>query len=522
MSKIFRTFTTVILGTLLVLSNNSFVAALSISTEETNFLREPILQISAYGWQRENPELPLGQTNPNVLQYVEFYNDGDELINLGDWSLWLQNELGERSLLPMGTDRAGMIEPHKHTIASYDEVVVGATFSLTRTALPIMSQTIKPKLVLVSAGYRESIYELKATADFWQRNLSSTGVGYVSTFTGLTKAPEVLIDDGLYLAPTDAPEGVKVVEIYPYSSDCTPTDESKLCRDYIKIHVDNIAADLSQYVLRTSSGAVSRTVSNTLYLGDYTPTTDGFLTISASSEGLPISLTNDGGYVWIEDLYGIKTYNSTMSEYPAFGSTKQGYAWAADEAGKWDWTTTPQPDLPNKLTAIVPEVVICPDGKYLNPETGRCRTIAEAVSALAACPEGQERNPLTNRCRSTIVKTTSTILTPCAEGQVRNPLTNRCRSVLSEAAELIPCDEGYERNPETNRCRKVLGAAIGSANNPAALTQSTNLDSTKSADVWVWALVAAGILGVVGYGFYEWRRELSKIVARFVERLRKK
>jgi hypothetical protein len=41
---------------------------------------------------------------------------------------------------------------------------------------------------------------------------------------------------------------------------------------------------------------------------------------------------------------------------------------------------------------------VCPEGKVLNPETGRCKK-EETESGLAECVEGYERNPETNRCR---------------------------------------------------------------------------------------------------------------------------
>ena len=117
----------------------------------------------------------------------------------------------------------------------------------------------------------------------------------------------------------------------------------------------------------------------------------------------------------------------------------RGMAYARTGKG-WVWTTTPQPDRANLITLPVVSVIECPAGKYRNPDTGRCRTVEEAVNELATCPEGQARSTETNRCRSlaTLAKAT---LTACGEGQERNPLTGRCRSIASAVAELLPCDE---------------------------------------------------------------------------------
>ena len=269
---------------------------------------------------------------------------------------------------------------------------------------------------------------------------------------------------------------------------------------------------LDDLVLRTDSSSSSRTSSNTFALtGDLDP--GAFYLVWLTDSGARISLTNSGGYVWLEDALGTNLYAPSMTEYEGAGSGEQGLSYALDPDGKWVWTTTPSPNGTNVITAPIEIIAPCPAGKYRNPETNRCRNIEEAINELTACNEGYTRNPLTNRCRKNTSSATSS-LTPCREGQVRNPETNRCRSIASEVASLVPCNDGYERNPATNRCKKVLGASVTKAEYPV----EPYATSGQGAGIW-WGLagVAAGALG---YAVWEWRRELAMFGAGLASRFR--
>lgn len=147
----------------------------------------------------------------------------------------------------------------------------------------------------------------------------------------------------------------------------------------------------------------------------------------------------------------------------------------------------------------------CTVHQYRNPATGRCRNATTATSSLTPCKAGQSRNPTTNRCRN-ITSMTST-LTPCKAGQVRNPATNRCKAVATTASTLKPCAVGQERNPATNRCRKV---AQGDANAGFKIVESDK--ATDHVVSWL-ALGAIGSMAL-GYGAWEWRREVFGILGK--------
>jgi len=96
-------------------------------------------------------------------------------------------------------------------------------------------------------------------------------------------------------------------------------------------------------------------------------------------------------------------------------------------------------------------------------------------------------------------------LKPCGPGQYRNPETNRCRSVVSSNnTTLKPCESGYERNPETNRCRKIISDSIPTAGYKVEQTNSQNDNGIMVASI-------AGVgTAAVGYGLWEWRKDLTK------------
>lgn len=502
--------------------------AQGLSTNDGYLTGEPQLYISAY--QRTDDGLS--------LKFFQLYNNSDEPIDLAQWGVYF-GEVKTENKLDFTGSRHGLLEPNAHVIAALPGVVGGATYEFTTSPLLTVTPDKATMTVVPPADsqLRNVTYDLKFTKvtstknayyEIWQRNQTTTG--YSSTSSSFTAAPVVstvephyadgvnLFDNGLYEIP--AAPALRVVEIYSYASECDPFDTSVLCGDYVKIKVDDPTIGLSQYVLRSDSNSSSRTSSNTFSLAGLMPNADGYITVHRTDDDGRISLTNSGGYVWLEDAYGLIEYQSTSTAYTGASSDQQGWSYALAGDGSWQWTSTPEPLSDNVITVpvVVQDVKPCPAGQYRNPETNRCRAIEEAVNALAICPEGQYRNPETNRCKSSVSATAT--LVPCSEGQERNPETNRCRSIASAVAEMIPCDEGYERNPATNRCRKVAGAStiIPSLTQPAAAStgQAANLLSNP------YAIAAVVGLGGIGYGAYEWRSEIGSGFKKLAAKLGKK
>lgn len=463
----------------------------AIESGDTTLLPLPQLLATAYQTKDAGKD----------LQYVELYNAGNTMARLQDWTF---HDAANNRDLQVTSTYSGWLEPGKHIVAARAEIVPGATFTITGWSAA-GNGAVMTSLQIMRSGYRTLDANFSSKTDdrdkmmtrvYNSESYSTASSPFVQNYR---MAPQpLLFDDGLYAAPAEP--GLKIVEIYPYSSDCSPFDTSVLCGDYIKLYnPSDSAVDLTDLALRTNSSSSSRTSSNTFTLaGQLLP--GEYYTIWQTDAGARISLTNSGGYIWLEDAYGTVQYQSTLAHYESAGSSQQGYAYAQDVLGNWQWTSTPKPGAANEIT--VPTLIACEEGKYRNPDTGRCRTLEETINALAACEEGYERNPTTNRCRKIATATTAS-LTPCKEGQERNPETNRCRSIASAVAELIPCDEGYERNPATNRCRKVQSGQVPSAAYPVE-----PYDQTASGATTWWVIGSIGVFAL-GYGAWEWRREIG-------------
>ena len=469
---------------------------LAISTGETTALPTVPIMITSY------------QTNSagTGLDYIELYNSSKSLLRVEDWTVVLVGDSLERSV-GLSTDYDGWLEPGSHVVAARDVYVPGASFVLHDDVMGVDNFVIKSFRVDRS-GYRSQTATLASNKftpmvrTYNTDSYSTASSPFVKDYRTLPQPP--LFDDGLYLPPVNP--GIKIVEIYPYSSSCSPFDGSVLCGDYVKLYnPTNADVDLNDLVLRTDSSSTARTSSNTFELaGTLQP--GEYLTVWQTNSGGRISLTNSGGYAWLEDKYGVVApYPGSAAEYQAAGASLQGFAYAANQAGEWGWTSTPMPGSANIITA--PTEVPCPDGKYRNSETNRCRSLEETLNTLATCEEGYERNMTTNRCRKIGSLAAVATLTPCKEGQERNLATNRCRSIASALAELLPCDEGYERNPATNRCRKLRETGVLAAEYPV----QPYAQGAATATWWIVGSVGALALG---YAIWEWRREIAAAAAR--------
>lgn len=447
------------------------------------------------------------------LEFFELFNQSNSIINLTQFSIWdVENSRAARL---KGPD-AGYMRPDTHVVVSVSGYINDSTYSLDSWTgseeTPIGLKPIKT-ISIRREGYNQTTTTLGDYGVVRVRNLIASGYSSATSVQAYgdgswrpkdSEGRVVLYDDGVYVVP-EAPRGLLINEVYSYASSCSPLESSVLCGDFIELYNDSLEAIvLDDLVLRTDSNSSGRTSSNTFTLaGELLPY--DFLLISLTDSGGRLSLTNSGGYVWVEDAWGLRSYSETLQPYPSASSSQQGYAYAIDDELYWHWTTTPTPGQANVITTPVSIVAACPEGKYRNPETGRCRNIEDAVNELAACAEGYERNPLTNRCRK--ISSTST-LTPCLEGYERNPATNRCRSIAGVVAGLMPCDEGYERNPSTNRCRKVVTSEVPAA--PFAVEPYE-----QPVQAWQWWVGGTIAAGVAGYAIWEWRKEISQFLLKF-------
>ena len=212
------------------------------------------------------------------------------------------------------------------------------------------------------------------------------------------------------------------------------------------------------------------------------------------------TLANTTGQVALAGIDG-----APISQTEPYADADDDHAWA-NISGAWQYTNQPTPGEVNLLSLEEEEEpgmgnapAPCPEGKYRNPLTNRCRNIETDASVIAACDADEYRNPETNRCRKIA---TASSLAPCKDGQYRSEETNRCRSIETASAQLVPCKEGQERSPETNRCRKAESSTVPKAGYAVQSVQ----DGAASFIGW-WALGGVGVLAL-GYAGWEWRYEI--------------
>lgn len=227
--------------------------------------------------------------------------------------------------------------------------------------------------------------------------------------------------------------------------------------------------------------------------------------ISFSDAQTTITLPNTSASVKLLTPDGQAVDETFMYQDP-----KDDQAWALFD-DSWQYTNQPTASKINLKSIDIEtstnsdEPTPCPEGKYRNPETNRCKAI-EAESGLKPCAADQVRNTETNRCRSIFASDSG--LTLCKPGQTRSPETNRCRNSATLASALKPCSPKQERNIETNRCRNKTTSAI-------AASEIKDVESEIKADQGGWLLAGTAGVGLAGYGVAEWRTEISSGLRRF-------
>lgn len=460
----------------------------------------------------------------NGPQFVQLYNNSDTIQDLHGWRLaYFANSADLEYELTLALFDT-WLQPRGYVVVAAEGAVTGADSTYT-TPIDIATQ-IAPlptrtfRLVApTEAAIAPVTLAPTAIAPQWQeRNKSTTTGKYLETYTVKTGLAQ-LVGGGLYV-PLEDTAGLQIVEILANARSCSPLETALDCGDYVKLYNSSaVPIELSDYRLRTDSGGSKSSSSNTFSLnGQLAP--GAYLTIRLKDSKEPLSITNDGGYVWLEDTYGVHTYEPII-DYPDT-SSKPGQSWALDaQSAAWKYMQ-PAPDTINYWPPPEPAVLAvsvtttsssstsnaladCGEGRERNPETNRCRTVVTAASStFTPCAPGQERNPETNRCRSIVVAAAT--LTPCGPGQERNPETNRCRSILTAASTTTPapCPPGQERNPETNRCRKISTSAFA---NVAAIT---DVESVEQPSPTSWLLAGGAVFAAVGYGIYEWRMDIVR------------
>lgn len=446
----------------LILSGTHAHALEANSFEPSPQLADSPVIIAAYSFTTSTPD------------YVELFNSSSQPINLSGWKL---DFLAGSEVVSLA-NLDGWIAPSNYVMVANASVVSNADFSYELA----MNGVAGPGSLRLVPANIYAFHEVVTSKDgHYQRKVSSSTGNYLSTFEAV--ATPMLYGGGFYEFPQDT--SLQFSEILASPRTCSPLDKSLDCGDYVKLYnPSSTSIDLSKYRLRVGYRGQAASSSNTYRLSGEVQS-GHFVTVTSDIDGRPISLTNSGSFVWLEDAYGITRYDKTIQSYDnASASSKKGQAWAYDaKDGIWKWTTRP---TPSDSPSVFPLPVV--KSKGVESKT------------YVPCRTGQYRSPDTNRCRK-IASSTVATLKPCLASQYRSPETNRCRNRASAATSALkPCAPDQERNPATNRCRKSASDIPKSA-----FSVEPMADAGKAFAGW-WALGGVGTLAV-GYGAWEWRHE---------------
>ena len=456
--------------------------------------------------------------------YAQIYNSSSDLVDLQDWQIGYSLKTIAGDMVTGEIPLSGYIKPASYLVIGRSNLVEGADISFD-LGVDVNDFAAVQALSLNNDGYAPDIRTM-SFASGTRYNLSKSDAGnYVKTskFVAVTNPNTLPLEGGGYYTFPDV-TGLRVTELLANTADCAPLDNDARCNDFVEIqNRSSEMIDLGGYRLRLGYGNVTSGIANTVVLsGGLSP--GAYLAVSMRSDGKPLDLTASGGNVWLEDAYGIHTYEETIVSYPDFGATiDKGIAFALDDGDSvWKNATSPTPGAVNDFS--VPDIEAgrgaiedsassppkpCAANQYRNPETGRCKLLVATTSTLKPCAADQYRSVETNRCRSLIATTALATQQPCNANQYRNPDTGRCKLLASESGtKLQPCAAGQERNPDTNRCRKVAASAIPSADFPVEAVGET----TKSFVGW-YALGGVLLLGA-GYGVFEWRQEIGRFICK--------
>jgi hypothetical protein len=316
--------------------------------------------------------------------------------------------------------------------------------------------------------------------------------------TGIqTEIPEYRIRDGVNSCSWNIP-GIVLTEILPNSIGSDTGNE------FIEVYnPTNQTIDLSLFSVKTgisSDKTYAFPIGSTIGPGEYRSFSDSVMKFTLVNTSSRVVLT--------------AVDSETKGDTNTYDSPGDGESWALIE-GVWEYTNRPTPGAPN-LASLIEEhaedltdtgLAPCPAGKYRHPLTNRCRNIDSDASVLASCEADQYRNPETGRCK----KISVTSLAACKDDQYRSEETNRCRNVLG-ASTSKPCKDNQYRSEETNRCRNIAASNV-----PDAAFAVQPVKDTGMAFVGWWALGGIGLLAV-GYGAWEWRRELLDTFAKWTKR----
>ena len=443
------------------------------------------------------------------LDVIELYNSTTEPINLKNWVVdgYGSSEISACKLTISHDDE--YILPKSYVVLAQSSVLQGSMEPPMIKEFDTNCGTIGQKITRLTldspqrgnGSVEETIHAIPSAGGFVRSGLTATyrdeDDAFNDNFDPIITRPNSAVYIGRwYVPPTET--SITVVEVLPKPLVCAPNDVRAQCLEYVKLYNAGGKYSPSSFRIRTGVKGSSVNASNTAILSD-----DGISPGHYAS--YEMSLSDSGSYVWVEDAYGIKTYDATIVHYNS-ASSHDGQAWSrlSPNMDEWQWTKFPTPnDEPNRFNSggIInqcSELKLSEIAANTNSQFVEVYSVSKNTINVSGCqiqtnrstnisyvfPEGttlaasQAMAVRISETGLTLTKTTSgTVFVLNSDGSVEvdarsyeNLDENTSLALVggtwlqtflvtpnesNEYSEFPACDSGYVRNEETGRCNKI-------------------------------------------------------------------
>jgi len=441
-------------------------------------------------------------------EFVELYNPNDEALPLTGLSLWYR---GSGATVTQLVDLNGVVlQPKAFAVFGHVAAVTSPVVSFAKASYSL-NDTIGEVLLGTSAAAGDVLDKVA-----WGNVAAADG--YLFDGKAASAPPKnnslqrCFVGDAVAITdPRDTSQ-----EFLVYSNDlptpfvgvaCVlpePAQPVNMCEG---LRINEIAANTTdQFIeLRNDSGQsltltgcqlqTNRSSTKSYVFGDETVAPGELRTVYIRDTPLTLTKTTTGV------VYVLSSDGQTEVDLQTYSNLASDTSWARNDDGTWMQTYAITAGMANSMQEYLP----CDEGYVRNVDTGRCNKIVVATT-LADCGDGKYRSEETGRCRAI---PTASVLAACKLGQYRSEDTNRCRNIVTASVQK-PCKDNQYRSEETNRCRNLPVSSV-----PDAAFAVQPIKDTGTAFVGWWALGGVGLLAA-GYGAWEWRTEIRRILQRLI------